>query len=100
MNAAVHKGLKWGLLFVEVLALLVLYNGVLLDPFPFDFLKVTLVVTFFAISGLCAYFSSSQFREPSHVATMPLRELATKPPLGLWWAAIILLIGIFLWAGL
>jgi hypothetical protein len=75
---------RWGAFLGEICVLPMLYSAVLLDPFPYDWSRISAVALTAVVSCMLAYLSSSQFRNPGEINRLRLTQILAKPPFVVW----------------
>jgi len=68
-----------------------LYSAILLAPFPFNAVRISLVGFGAAVSCAFAYFSSSRFTDPASTKRLPLRQIIGKPLFVVWITAVVII---------
>jgi hypothetical protein len=60
------------------------YSATLLDPFPFDWARISAIALTGAVSFGLAYLSGARFKEPWDTDRLRFRQIILKPPLIIW----------------
>jgi len=76
--------MKWGGLLGELCTLPMFYSATLLDPFPFDWARISAVGLTGGVSCAFAYLSSSRFRGSTDTKRLRLIQIIAKPPFVVW----------------
>lgn len=92
MKDSTHYSVKWGGLLCELCTLPMLYSAVLLDPFPYDWVRISGVALTAALSLGFAYVSNSRFRRQNDSSRLSFKQTVFRLPLVVWGAAVVVIV--------
>lgn len=98
MGNGLYQAIKFGALLCELVVLAMFYSATMLDPLPFDWVRVTAILLTGTVSGGFAYISSVRFHRRAKHNALTWKRLVVKPPFLVWIAAVGLTAIQFLWA--
>jgi hypothetical protein len=97
-----RESYQWSIRFVafvcELVVLGMFYSATMLDPFPFDWSRVTAILLTGIVSAVLAYISAAGFNRRVKHESRTWKRLVLRPPLLVWVAAVGFTAIQFLWA--
>ena len=87
MKNSTRRFIKWGALILELYALFVIYNLLML-PFPFNVRLAPMGIAA-VVAGAFAYLSGSQCKKSAKAPRLSFRQIVSTPPVLIWALALV-----------
>jgi hypothetical protein len=88
MRNGLRRLTMFGALLCELIVLVMFYSATMLDPLPFDWVRITSILVTGAISGAFAYVSSSSLSGRAKREALTWKQLVIRPPFIIWIVAV------------
>jgi len=72
----------------ELIVLAMFYSATLLDPLPFDWVRVSMILLTGIVSCVLAYTSSARFLGGTERNAIKWKQVLLKPPFLVWFVAV------------
>jgi hypothetical protein len=92
LRAPYRQLIKLGVIFAELCTLAMFYSATMLDPLPFDWVRVTSILSTGLISCALAYLASDPLQDPAKASDLTRKRMLLKPPFLIWIAVVVVTI--------
>jgi len=89
LRASYRRSIKLGVILAELCTSAMFYSATLLDPLPFDWVRITSILSTGLISFALAYLASAHFQDTPKASHLTPKQMLLKPPFLIWIAVVV-----------